>query len=118
MRVLMHGTIVDGPMLADTEDGAITATFTYADTTGTTPFALPRACCDVICHGALAVTVLLDLRAGADVCIDGELRLHRPLCTGDDEDLVLATVHAHSITPRIDGCCPPRIGHAVDKTCF
>ena len=104
MRVRMHGTIVDGPVLADTEGGALTATFTYADTAGVAAWPLPQACCEVVCRGSLAVTVLLDLRAGADVRIDGELRLHRPPHTGEDEDLVLATVNARSVSaemPRV-----------------
>jgi hypothetical protein len=102
MRVRMHGTIVDGPMLADTEGGPLTATFTYADTAGQAVSPLPQACCEVICRGSLAV--LLDFRAGADVRIDGELRLRRPPRTGEDEDLVLATVDARSVSwemPRV-----------------
>jgi len=104
MRVRMHGTIVEGPMLADTDGGPLTATFTYADTFGLASSPLPRACCEVVCRGSLAVAVLLDLRAGADVRIDGELRLRRPPRTGEDEDLVLATVDARSVSsemPRV-----------------
>ena len=104
MRVRMHGTIIDGPMLADTGGGPLTATFTYADTLGLASSPLPRACCEVVCRGPLAVAVLLDLRAGADVRINGELRLHRPPRTGEDEDLVLATVDARSVSsemPRV-----------------
>jgi hypothetical protein len=104
MRVRMHGTIVDGPVLADTEGGALTATFTYADTADRASSSLPRACCEVVCRGSLAVAVLLDLRSGADIRIVGELRLHRPPRTGEDEDLVLATVDARSVSsemPRV-----------------
>jgi hypothetical protein len=104
MRVQMHGTIIDGPMLADTEGGPLTATFTYADTLGHNSLPPPRACCEVVCRGSLAVVVLLNLRAGADVRIDGELRLRRPPRTGEDEDLVLATVDARSVSsemPRV-----------------
>ncbi|KDP89802.1 hypothetical protein W824_15015 [Clavibacter cf. michiganensis LMG 26808] len=100
----MRGTIIDGPVLADTDGGELAATFTYADTAGRTVVPFPRACCEVVCRGSLAVAVLLDLRAGADVRIDGELRLHRPLRTGEDEDLVLATVDARSVSsamPRV-----------------
>ncbi|UKF26696.1 MULTISPECIES: hypothetical protein [Clavibacter] len=104
MQVRMRGTIIDGPVLADTDGGELAATFTYADTAGRTVVPFPRACCEVVCRGSLAVAVLLDLRAGADVRIDGELRLHRPLRTGEDEDLVLATVDARSVSsamPRV-----------------
>lgn len=98
MRIRMHGTIVDGPVLADTEGAPLTATVTYADTAGLAAWPLPQACCEVVCRGSLAVAVLLDLRTGADVRIDGELRLHRPPRTGEDEDLVLATVDARSVS--------------------
>ena len=100
----MHGTIIDGPMLADTEGGPLTATFTYADTLGLASSPPPRACCEVVCRGSLAVAVLLDLRAGAGVRVDGELRLRRPPRTGEDEDFVLATVDARSVLsdmPRV-----------------
>jgi hypothetical protein len=114
MRVRMHGTIVDGPVLADTEGGALTATFTYADTASGAAWPIPRACCEVVCRGSLAVAVLLDLRAGADVRIDGELRLRRPPRTGEDEDLVLATVDARKVSsemprvPRLGSDTPPK----------
>ncbi|UKF81679.1 hypothetical protein [Clavibacter californiensis] len=104
MRVRMHGTIVDGPVLADTDGGELAATFTYADTAGRTFVPLPQACCEVVCRGSLAVSVLLDLSAGVDVHIDGELRLHRPPRAEEDEDLVLATVDARSVSsemPRV-----------------
>jgi hypothetical protein len=111
MRVRMHGRIVDGPVLADTEGGPLTATFTYADTAGFGRSPLARACCEVVCRGPLAVAVMLDLRAGADVRIDGELRLHRPLRAGEDEDLVLATVEARSVSTQI-----PRVAHLGSDT--
>ncbi|WP_310890039.1 hypothetical protein [Clavibacter capsici] len=88
-------------MLADTDGGELAATFTYADTAGCALVPLPQACCEVVCRGSLAVSVLLDLRAGADVRIDGELRLHRPPRTGEDEDLVLATVVARSVSSQM-----------------
>jgi hypothetical protein len=111
MRVRMHGTIVDGPVLADTEGGALTATFTYADTAGRGSSPLPRACCEVVCRGSLAVAVLLDLAAGADVRIDGELRLHRPPRAREDEDLVLATVDARTVSSHA-----PRVEHLGSDT--
>ncbi|WP_181030615.1 hypothetical protein [Clavibacter michiganensis] len=116
MKVLLHGVIVDGPVLADVE-GAITATFTCAESTGGGSFAPLPASCDVVCRGALAVGVLLGLGAGNDVCVAGELRLHRPPA-GFDEDLVLASVEAYGVTVRGAGSCVTRIGHAASDICF
>jgi hypothetical protein len=114
MKVQLHGQVVDGPLSAEGSDGTLTATFSCADSAAPTPW----ACCDVVCRGSLALAVLLNLRAGDNVRVCGELRLHRSPGTGDDEDLVLATLSAQSVTPGDPACCASRIGHAVEVTCF
>lgn len=114
MKVRLDGQVVDGPLSAEGVGGVLTATFSCSDDAAPTPW----ACCDIVCRGSLAVAVLLDLRAGDNVCVYGELRLHRSPGTGDDEDLVLATLRAQSVTQGDTACCASRIGHAVEVTCF
>jgi hypothetical protein len=103
MRVLMQGRVVDGPYAAETGDDSLAATFLYADTPRsdreTRPTLLTRrARCEVICRGALALTVLLDIREGTWVQVAGELRLS---ASEEDSDLVLATVEADDVTSAV-----------------
>ncbi|MBF4619479.1 hypothetical protein ITJ44_15485 [Clavibacter sp. VKM Ac-2873] len=116
MQVLLHGIVIDGPLLAD-DAGAITATFTCADPVRGGSSTSSAACCEVVCRGSLAVTVLLGLDAGERVCVSGELRLHRPP-SGSDEDLVLASLETQSITHHGTVSCTTRIGHAANESCF
>jgi hypothetical protein len=99
----MQGRVVDGPYTAETGDESLAATFLYAELPRgdrETPSTLltRRAHCEVICRGALALTVLLDVHEGTWVQVVGELRL----CASDeDSDLVLATVEADDVASAV-----------------
>lgn len=99
MRVLMQGHVVDGPYPAETGDDSIAATFMVTDAAGRRHQAASRAPgrraqFEVVCRGALALSVLLDVQEGSLVQVAGELRL--AAATGEG-DLVLATLEAEDI---------------------
>jgi len=99
MRVLMQGQVVDGPYSAETGNDSIAATFMVTDEAGRRHQAASgaperRARCEVVCRGALALSVLLDVQEGSLVQVAGELRLSAAPGEGD---LVLATLEAEDI---------------------
>jgi len=100
MRVLMQGRVVDGPYPAETEDDSLAATFMVTDTPRvsrdtSSPAPTLRAQCEVVCRGALALSVLLEVHEGSFVHVAGDLRLSAAPGEGD---LVLATLEADDVT--------------------